>query len=85
MALYADEYNLVDTTYIVHATRYDPPESTPPVYAIALRLHVGVKAPRCWLEYPSPEARDTAFGTLIALMQTSYAQGDNEEEDDEPY
>ena len=80
--LYVDEYGLVDVTYLVHAFPFQPPlcadhEEEPPVWLIGLIFHIGTKAQRSTLSYPTRAHRDQAFEALCAAAQAvASAAGD---------
>jgi hypothetical protein len=70
--LFIDEYSIIHTEYIVQALPVNlvgETETDEDVYVIALILHVGKKAFRSTLEYPSRRHRDAAFEGLSAAMQ----------------
>jgi len=72
MSLYADDYGIVDTTYIVHACMVDPCEEHPeerPTYLIGFVLHVGQRSHQCSIEYPQRSLRDAAFEDIVRLVK----------------
>ena len=65
--IYTDEYGLVDVTYLVHAFPFQPcaeHEEEPQVWLIGLIFHIGRKAHRATLTYPTRAHRDQAFEAL---------------------
>jgi hypothetical protein len=80
--LYGDEYGLVDIAYLVYAFPLNPwpePLTEPQEWSIALLLHVGTKARRAMLTYPTRAHRDQAFeaictlATAVASQETDHA------------
>ena len=66
---YADEYGLVDVTYLVHAFPFNPcaeHEEDAHVWCIGLLFHIGTKAQRSTLTYPTRAHRDQALEALCA-------------------
>ena len=67
--LYVDEYGLVDTSYLVHASPFNPcgeDDCEPQSWFIGLLFHVGTKAHHATLVYPTRAHRNQAFETLCA-------------------
>ena len=85
MGMYADDYGIVDTSYIVHACMIDfePCEEHPDTkseYLIGLLLHVG-QGHQCSISYPQRSLRNMAFEQIVALVKREMVEVDDDEED----
>lgn len=82
--MHVDDYNIIDTSYILHACLVDPcpehPDDHP--WLIGLLLGLGKKGERCTLAYPTRESRDAAFEQIGEMVRAE--QGLAEEEDPTP-
>ena len=70
--LYVDEYGLVNVTYLVHASPFNPcgeHDCEPQSWFIGLLFHVGTKSRHATLVYPTRAHRDQAFEALCATAQ----------------
>jgi hypothetical protein len=74
MALYCDDYVILDTQSILFATTLDPddPEVEQP-YLIMLLLWAAVEHLAA-INYPSRGLRDTAFEQIVALVRHEHAE-----------
>ena len=81
MAMYVDDYGIVDTEYIVDATPINPSEDGVTEYVIGIVLHVGMHSHCVAHVYPTRALRDAAFEQLCALIKQE-AQGVDMEDDD---
>lgn len=80
--MYVDDYALLDVSYLVHAFPLNPcaeHPTDPEEWLIACLLHVGKKAHRCTLSYPTRALRDEAFEAIGAMLSPSTS--DVEEDD----
>jgi hypothetical protein len=85
MALYIDDYTIVDTSYLVHACMVNPDHDAPPrtPYLLCILLHVGDLVHPCAIEYPTRASRDTAFEALLALVREERDAAEAEREEGE--
>lgn len=69
--MYLDEYNIIDTTYIIHACLVNPCQDHPDdhPWGIGVLLALGKKGTRAFLEYPTREYRDTAFEQIGEMVR----------------
>ncbi len=79
MALYTDDYGMLDTRYIVHACLINPcEEPAGEEYLIGLILHVGPEAFRCSMAYPTRQRRDAAFEELSVMVRATAPDDDED-------
>jgi len=75
MALYTDDYSIVDTAFIAHAVPINPcPEHGEPDWLIGLLLAIGDRGYQVAQCYPTRALRDLAFERIVARMQREAAQ-----------
>jgi hypothetical protein len=79
-----DDWNIVQTDYIVQAFLLNPCADHGPErqeWAIGLTLHVANKAIRCALTYPAEGYRNAAFEHICQLLRETYELDTADEED----
>jgi hypothetical protein len=82
MAMYVDDYGIVDTEYIVDATPMNPSEEHGIAeYVIGIILHVGMHSHCVAHVYPTRALRDAAFEQLCALIKQEAQRVDVEDDD----
>jgi hypothetical protein len=83
--MYCDDYAILDTNYIVHATMIDPcteHPATKPEYLIGVLLHIGHSAHPSAISYPQRSLRDMAFEQIVAMVKRENVQVEEDEEDE---
>jgi hypothetical protein len=73
MAMYVDDYAILDTDYLISAHTFSGDGPDDGVYYIGILLHVGEHGERVGLEYPSRQQRDTAMQALGRLLKAEHA------------
>ena len=71
---YIDEYVILDLTYVVHAFPLNPSAehvTDPEEWLICVLLHVGKKAYRETLGYPTRVLRDDAFAAICDRLRAA--------------
>ena len=80
--LYIDEYAILDVSYIIHAFPLNPcveHPADPEEWLIAVLLHVGKKAHRATLSYPTRQLRDEAFEAIGAMLSPHTSEIEEED------
>lgn len=81
MALFVDDYAILDTNAIVFASVVNPCDydlDDDQTYLIALMLRVGHVGHSCCIEYPQRGLRDAAFEQLVALTKQASRAAEEE-------
>jgi hypothetical protein len=80
--MYVDDYTVLDVSYLIHAFPLNPcaeHPTDPEEWLIAALLHVGKKAHRATLSYPTRQLRDKAFEAIGAMVNPLPCPVDEEE------
>jgi hypothetical protein len=79
--IYADDYGIVDTQYLVFASMLNARDEDDDHddFLIILVLHVGHHGHNTAISYPSRSLRDAAFERLVALVQRTSAHIEEDE------
>lgn len=81
MSMHVDDYNILDTSFIIHALPLDPceHEQDGEDYLIGVLLGVGKKGVHITLPYPTRPLRDAAFEEIAALVKAQQALEEDRE------